>query len=284
MPRADEAIRIEGLSVHFGAHVAVSDLDLVVQRGEVFGFLGPNGAGKTSTIRAILGLVRPAAGRVRVLGEDEVARNSALRSRLAYLPGDLALFPFLTGRETLDFFAGLQGRPPRLRDEILDRLDFPRDALDRSSSGYSTGMRQMIGITVALQHDPELMILDEPTTGLDPVVRRELLALLRRLVAEGRTLLFSSHVLSEVESCADRVGLIAEGRLRLVDSVIALKARFPRIVRYRRRDGESVEFEHEGEIGPLIQRLGDEDLVDLEIRSPDLATLFDRLHAGEEIV
>ncbi|MCB9832605.1 MAG: ABC transporter ATP-binding protein [Planctomycetes bacterium] len=277
MPLADDAVRIEGLTVRYGAQVAVADLDLRVARGEVFGFLGPNGAGKTSTIRALLGLVRPTAGRILVLGQEGVATRAALRAEIGYLPGDLALQPFLTGHETLEFFSGLQGRPPATRNEILDRLGFPRPALGRPCSSYSTGMRQMIGVTVALQHDPQLLVLDEPTTGLDPLVRRGLLEILRERARLGRSILFSSHVLSEVESCADRVGLVSAGRLRLVDSVAALRARFPRRVRGQRRDGSRFDLEQTGSVTDLLDDLRAQDLIDLEIRPCDLSRIFEHL-------
>jgi beta-exotoxin I transport system ATP-binding protein len=279
------AIEIRGLTVRYGAHVAVRGLDLEVRSGEIFGFLGPNGAGKTTTIRVLLDLLRPDEGVVRVLGEEPRAAGGALRGRLGYLPGDLALFPGARGSETLDFFARLYGRATPLRDEILDRLGFPREALSRRVRTYSTGMRQMIGVAVAMQHRPELMILDEPTTGLDPLVREAFLDLLRERAAEGATIIFSSHVLAEVERSADRLGLVRDGRLHLVEEVTKLRRRLPKRVRLTRQDGEVETFLHEGVAGPLLARLAAEceDIVDLEVRPVELAELFRQVIRDEEI-
>lgn len=279
------AIEVRGLTVRYGNHLAVRDLDLEVHRGEIFGFLGPNGAGKTTTIRVLLDLLRPDAGTVRVLGENPREAGGALRGRLGYLPGDLALFPESRGDRTLDFFARLYRRPTPLRDEILERLGFPLDALSRRVRTYSTGMRQMIGVAVAMQHAPELMILDEPTTGLDPLVREAFLDLLRDRAREGATIIFSSHVLAEVERSADRLGLVRDGRLHLVESVTSLRQRLPKRVRLTRRGGEIETFLHEGEAGPLIKRLteGADDIIDLEVRPVDLAELFRQVIRDEEI-
>ncbi|MEZ6197304.1 MAG: ABC transporter ATP-binding protein [Planctomycetota bacterium] len=277
------AIEVRGLEVRYGSHVAVSGLDLEVRAGEVFGFLGPNGAGKTTTIRALLDLLRPDRGRVEVLGEPVRGAGGRLRERLGFLPGDLALFPSLRGSETLDFFARLYRRPPRRRDEVLDALGFPREALRRRIRTYSTGMRQMIGITVAMQHDPDLLVLDEPTTGLDPRARG-LLELLRVRADEGRTVLFSSHVLAEVERSADRLGLVKGGRVHLTEEVASLRERLPKRVRVRRRDGSEEQFLHEGELAPLLARLAAEGeaLADLEVRPVDLAEIFRREIRDEE--
>lgn len=273
---APDAIRIEGLTVRYGAMTAVEALDLTVPAGEVFGFVGPNGAGKSSTIRSLLDLQRPAAGRVTVLGYAVRDGGPALRARCGYLPGDLALFPFLTGTQTIDFFAGLYQQPPVDREAVLDRLGFTRAALGRKVGTYSTGMRQQIGITCAFQHQPELLILDEPTTGLDPLVREAFLGLVRDAAVAGRTVLLSSHVLDEIEDCAHRIGLIHRGVLRQVDTIAGLRERLPKTVVLRWRDGRVETRAHHGSAEELLATL-DADragLLDLEIRPADLREVF----------
>ncbi len=270
------------MTVRFGPVTAVSNLDLEVQTGEVFGFLGPNGAGKTTTIRSLLDLLRPQTGRVEVLGVEVRAGGGALRSRIGYLPGDLALFPFLTGRQTLVLFEQLNKRADVLRDHVLETLGFPRDALDRKVRTYSTGMRQMLGVTCAMQHDPELLVLDEPTTGLDPLVRTALLGLLREHAAKGRTVFLSSHVLAEVEDSADRVGLIHRGVLHLVENISTLRERLPRQVVLRHLDGRKEAFSHTGSPRELIDRLNPDMLSDLEIRPADLGAVFRFVVHGED--
>ena len=206
------------------------DLDLSVPRGEVFGFLGPNGAGKTTTIRLLLDLLRPDRGRAVVLGEEVRKGGAALRARIGLPAGrPRSLSARHRGRDPRFLLAACRGGRPVRRDEVLAALGFPAAALARAGpKTYSTGMRQMIGITIAFQHDPELLILDEPTTGLDPLVRGAFLDLLRAARARGATVFLSSHVLDEVDRVADRVGLIANAKLRLVEGVAELRRRWPR--------------------------------------------------------
>jgi len=189
---------------------------------------------------------------------------------MGFLPGDLALFPKLRGIETLQLFASLQERQPTARDGILHALGFPMPALERRVSTYSTGMRQMIGVAVAMQHDPELLVLDEPTSGLDPLVRDALLDLLRKARERGTTVFLSSHVLAEVEACADRVALIDQGRLRLEGSVEDLRQARPRQVLLTYSDGRRERLTQSGPPAELLQGLALEDLADIEIRPPSL--------------
>ncbi|MCA9321852.1 MAG: ABC transporter ATP-binding protein [Planctomycetes bacterium] len=271
-------IVIDALTVRYGDSLAVDDLSLSVAPGEIFGFLGPNGAGKSTTIRCLLDLVRPDTGAIAIWGLNPTTHGSALRARMGYLPGDLELMDFLTGRETLDLYAGLQGQRSAFRDETLARLRFSTKDLDRRIRTYSSGMRQMIGIAVALQHEPELLILDEPTTGLDPLVRAELLHLLQDRRAAGCTIVFSSHVLSEVREIADRVALIHRGRMRLVETMASLAERLPRRLRMVWSDGRSEERILHGPIHEVLHAIQPAGLVDLEIRSGDLADLFRSLN------
>jgi ABC-2 type transport system ATP-binding protein len=218
------AIEAFGLSKTYERGVrALVELDLRVERGEVFGYLGPNGAGKSTTIRLLLGLIRPTAGRASLHGLDTVTSGVASRRSTGYLPGDLRLADRLTGREQLESLARLRGAvDERLRDELCERLGV---VLDRPIRQLSKGNRQKVGIVQAFMHRPELVVLDEPTAGLDPLLQAEVRSLLRETAAEGRTVFLSSHSLDEVQHVADRVGIIRSGRLVDVDAVESLRER-----------------------------------------------------------
>jgi beta-exotoxin I transport system ATP-binding protein len=214
------AIETFGLSKTYGGRVqALSGLDLRVDEGEVFGFLGPNGAGKSTSIRLLLGLIHPTAGRAELLGRPSSVE--ALRD-VGYLPGDLRLRDRLTGREQLDSLARLRGAATPLRDALCTRFGV---VLDRPIRELSKGNRQKLGLVQAFMHRPRLLVLDEPTSGLDPLLQEEFRALLRETAADGRTVFLSSHSLDEVQHAADRVGIIRAGRLVDVDRVSSLRER-----------------------------------------------------------
>ncbi|MGW1344491.1 ATP-binding cassette domain-containing protein [Kribbella sp. NPDC002412] len=204
------AIAVTGLVKTFGPTRALDGLDLEVTTGEVHGFLGPNGSGKTTTIRILLGLLRADAGTVRLLGGDPWTEGVALRARLAYVPGDVTLWPGITGGEVIDLMGKLRGRlDRRRRDDLLERFDLdPR----KKAGTYSKGNRQKVGLIAALTSDAELLLLDEPTSGLDPLMAAEFQRCIEEVKAEGRTVLLSSHILAEVEALCDRVSLIRLGR------------------------------------------------------------------------
>jgi ABC-2 type transport system ATP-binding protein len=215
------AIRTAGLSKDYGSGRGLFDLDLEVERGEVFGFLGPNGAGKSTTMRLLLDLIRPTAGSASILGFDTRDESLEVRGRVGFLPGDFALYPKLTGAEVLDYLAELRGGVDhRLRDSLAERLDAQ---LDRPVRELSTGNRQKVGLIQAFMHEPELLILDEPIAGLDPLVQQRFHALLAEMSAQGRTVFLSSHTLSEVERVTHRVAILREGRLVVVDSLDKLR-------------------------------------------------------------
>jgi ABC-2 type transport system ATP-binding protein len=239
------AIETVGLSKTYGDSVrALVDLDLRVERGEVFGYLGPNGAGKSTTIRLLLDLIHPTSGRAAVFGVDARTDGPAARGPVGYLPGDLRLSDRLTAREELDSFARLRGdADTAYRDELCERLGVE---LDRPIRQLSRGNRQKVGLVQAFMHRPDLVMLDEPTAGLDPLLQAEVRALLRETAAEGRTVFLSSHSLDEVQHAADRVGIIRSGRLVDVDAVESLRERSLRHV--------TVTFERAvdpGELGSL---------------------------------
>ena len=229
------AIFTDGLGKRYGreATPALADLDLSVREGEVFGFLGPNGAGKSTMIRLLLGYLHPSTGTATVLGHDIRVASVEIRRRVGYLPGGVAFWDGLTGERLLDELSALSGRRPVRRADLLERLELDGATLRRPVRDYSRGMRQKLGIVQALQHDPELAILDEPSEGLDPLMQRAFYDILDDLHAAGRTIFFSSHVLSEVERVCDRVAIIRRGRLVALEDVAALIARRKRNVEVR---------------------------------------------------
>jgi ABC-2 type transport system ATP-binding protein len=217
------AIQTEGLTKYYGKSRGVLDVDLTVEAGQIFGFLGPNGAGKSTTIRLLLDLIRPTSGTARVLGMDVHRDRLAIDRRTSYIPGELALYGELTGRQLLTYFGNLQGRvDAKYRDSLIQRLEL--DPTKKIKS-LSRGNKQKVGLVSAFMIRPDLMILDEPTAGLDPFVQLEFERLCEEARDEGRTVFISSHQLPEVEHLCDRVGIIREGRLLAVESIADLKAR-----------------------------------------------------------
>ena len=205
-----DAILVSGLRKTFGTTTALDGLDLTVSTGEVHGFLGPNGSGKSTTIRILLGLLRADGGTAQVLGADPWTDVETLHRRLAYVPGDVTMWPNLTGGEVIDFLGRLRGGLDQAkRDALLERFD-----LDPTKKGraYSKGNRQKVALVAALASDVDLLLLDEPTAGLDPLMERVFRDCIDEVRADGRTVLLSSHILSEVEALCDRVSIIKDGR------------------------------------------------------------------------
>ncbi len=300
---ASPAIEIRALSKRFGRLTAVNSLNLKVQRGEIFGFLGLNGAGKTTTIRMILDLLRPDSGEALVMGWSCRRRGLEARSQVGYLPGELGLYGDLSGRQLLDLSAGLCAREIKRHylAELLQRLEFPEPDLRRRLREYSTGMKRKLGLIQAFQSDPPLLILDEPTEGLDPLMQESFYRLLFDLRGRGRTVFMSSHVLSEVERVCDRIGLIRKGRLVLlspVDAIRRLAARTVHVIFEREvvRDPTSLPPGYEvleaaprtwtvragGPLGGLIQALAGLPVQDLEVSEPRLEEILIRYFREEE--
>jgi ABC-2 type transport system ATP-binding protein len=227
------AISIRGLTKRYGSLAALNDLNLDVVQGEVLGFLGLNGAGKTTAIRLLLDLLRPTSGRAFIFGHDCWLDGLAARARVGYLPGELGIFPDLTGLEVLDFLAGLKRQPvdKQRREELVERLELPHRDLRRKLRQYSTGMKRKLGIIQAFEGDPPLLVLDEPTEGLDPLMQESFYALLKEAKQRGRTVFMSSHVLSEVERVCDRIALLRKGELVLLAGVEAIRTLTARRVR-----------------------------------------------------
>ncbi len=297
--RPASVISTRALTKRYGKVTALTDLTLDVRPGEIFGFLGPNGAGKSTTIRTLLGYLHATSGTASVLGMDIATQSVGIRELTGYLPGGIALYDSLSGTDALDYLADLQGRVPHRRAELCERLQLSDAVLRRRVRDYSRGMRQKVGVVQALQHDPELAILDEPTEGLDPLMQHAFYTLLDDLRAEGRTIFFSSHVLSEVERVCDRVAIIRGGRLMAVHSVTDLLSRRRRRVTIRwrggvpdltdvpglediRSDGNRVTATLSGEVAPFVRAIASPSLEDLTIEPASLEEAFLEYYAGGE--
>ena len=287
-----DAIRTRGLTkVYRGGTTAVRELDLAVRVGEVFGFLGPNGAGKTTTIRILLDLLRPTAGDAEVLGLDARRAGVEARRRIGYLPGDLALYPKLTAHETLTYLGALRGGVPERAVTVLsERLGLD---LDRPVGTLSHGNRQKVGLVQAFMHEPELLVLDEPTGGLDPLLQQEFHRLVEEAAAAGRTVFLSSHVLSEVERVANRVGIIRGGTLVALEEIAALKQRatrrldvelarpvdvasFAKLPNVREAQAERalLHLVVEGPVDAVVKALAEHEVVSITSHEPDLEEVF----------
>jgi ABC-2 type transport system ATP-binding protein len=286
------ALHTEGLTKHYGDVKALVDLDLDVRPGEVVGFLGPNGAGKTTTIRTVMDEIRPTAGRASILGMDCHADSVEIRRHIGYLPSDLALYPNLTGKDTLTYFANLRGGVDWTYVALLaERLGAE---LDKKVGDLSSGNRQKVGVIAAFMNRPELLIMDEPSNGLDPLVQREFQTMMREVVAEGAAVFLSSHTLSEVQRVADRVGIIRHGRLMAMESVASLRSKGLRKVELELgspaqyadfeavpglRDlavsGRRAQFSYEGTMDTLLKAVaGRYELVDILTHEADLEEIF----------
>ncbi len=292
-----DVISTAGLTKRFGPTVALDGLDLSVEAGEVHGFLGPNGAGKSTTIRILLGLLRADAGQARLFGQDPWGEAVGLHRRLAYVPGDVELWPNLTGGEAIDLFARLRGRFDRQRrDALCERFD-----LDPTKKGrtYSKGNRQKVALISALASDVELLLLDEPTAGLDPLMEAVFQDEIRALQTAGRTVLLSSHILAQVEVLADRISIIRQGRIVESGSLAELRhltrtsitaetaqpaaalAEHPGVRGFESLDGQ-VRFEVDGdELEGLVGRLAELGVRSLVAHPPTLEQLLMR-HYGDD--
>ncbi|HVM53004.1 MAG TPA: ABC transporter ATP-binding protein [Acidimicrobiales bacterium] len=292
------AIAIAGLVKTFGRTRALDGLDLTVGTGEVHGFLGPNGSGKSTTIRVLLGLLRIDAGSVRLLDGDPWRDADRLHRRLAYVPGDVTLWPNLTGGEVIDLLARLRGDlDQRRRDELLDRFELDPT---KKARAYSKGNRQKVALVAALASPAELLLLDEPTAGLDPLMEAAFQECIAEVTEEGRTVLLSSHILAEVEALCDRVTIIRAGRavqsgtlteLRQLTrtSIIAVTSspatRIAELAGVHGVvvDGDRVRFDVDTtDLDAAIRHLSELGLVSLESRPPTLEELFLR-HYGDEV-
>ena len=293
------AISIRRLTKDYGEGHGVFDLDLDIERGEIFGFLGPNGAGKSTTMRMLLDLSAPTSGSATVLDLDSHRDSLEIRRRIGFLPGDFELYPRLSGAAVLGYLADLRGGVDRRVVEGLAER-FGAD-LDRPIDELSTGNRQKLGLIQALMHEPELLILDEPIAGLDPLVQQSFHSLLVELAGQGRTVFLSSHTLSEVERVADRVAVLREGRLVVVDALENLRAialrrleiefagSAPEVeallalpgVREAKLVGSHLAIAYEGSADPVIKAIASHEVRSIRSRDGELEEVFLRYYRDQ---
>jgi ABC-2 type transport system ATP-binding protein len=290
-------IRTYGLSKRYGSQFALKDLSLEVQAGEVLGYLGPNGAGKTTTIRLLLGLIAPTSGSATIFGLDVRRAAPEIHRRLAYVPGEVSLWPSLTGAETLALLGRVHGRvDPAYRDELIARFDFDPSKRVRT---YSKGNRQKLGLIAALMTRADLMILDEPTSGLDPLMEQTFRACIAEAKRAGQTILLSSHILSEVEALADRVAILRRGELLEIGTLaemrhlaaLSVEATFagppPDLrdvpgVSAVQIEGHTLRCQVAGSVEPLLQALSAAGVQELLSARPSLEELFLAHYGGGE--
>ena len=287
-----KAITAEALTKYYGKARGIDGLDLEVETGDFFGFIGPNGAGKSTTIRTLLGLISPTSGKARVLGMDIGKNNRAILERVGYLPSDTAFYSGMRVREILKLSADLRKKDcSAAAAELCERLQLDRD---RKVEDLSFGNRKKVGIVCALQHDPELLVLDEPTGGLDPLMQHEFFTILQERNQKGATVFLSSHILSEIQRHCSRAAVIREGKIIVCDSVDKLAESSARRVTVRggiRREdlpecrnwtelGDTVSFLYSGSTNTLVRALAGMDIQELTIAEPDLEEIV--LHFYEK--
>ncbi|HET9185228.1 MAG TPA: ABC transporter ATP-binding protein [Solirubrobacterales bacterium] len=295
---SDPVIQTEALTKLYGRHRGIEDVTFAVELGEVFGFLGPNGAGKTTTIRTLLDLIHPSAGSARLFGLDSRHDSVAIRARIGNLPGDFGYGRQSSGREALRLLARLRGLDRIGRAEALASR-FHAD-LDRPLGQLSRGNRQKVGLILATFHEPELLVLDEPTGGLDPLMQEEFLTLVGEERERGCTVFISSHDLDEVQRVCDRVGMVRDGRLIAVERMAELLGKARRRVTVRLADGAkldellplpqvsrleagdgAVTFEVAGDLDPVIKALAGHHVTDIEAVHPTLEEVFLGYYQGQ---
>ena len=295
------AIKTQALTKSYGNVQALFGVDLEVKQGEVYGFLGPNGSGKTTTIRCMLDLIRPQGGTISVLGLNPQAEPEAIKARVGYLPGELHLDENMTARQVFRYFNRLRGNRSNwdFIQELSDRLKLD---LKTPIKNFSKGNKQKVGVVQALMHRPELLLLDEPTGGLDPLMQQEVLRMLAEAQENGATVFFSSHIISEVQAVADRVAIIRDGKIVEVAETALLLNRSMRRVRIRfqqptdvnalfnlpgvelltQDDGLSVLLQVEGEMDTLIKTLAQYPVSDFETQRTSLEEIFLAYYEGKE--
>ena len=297
----DFSITIDGLEKYYGSFKALHGVDLKVNRGEILGFLGPNGAGKTTTIRCMLDLIHPQGGTISVLGLNPQAEPEAIKARVGYLPGELHLDENMTAQQIFRYFNRLRGNRSNwdFIEELSDRLKLE---LKTPIKNFSHGNKQKVGVVQALMHRPELLLLDEPTGGLDPLMQQEVLRMLSETQDNGATVFFSSHIISEVQAVADRVAIIRAGKIVEVAETASLLNRSMRQVRIRfqqpteaeelyklpgveliaKDDGLGVLLQVEGAMDALIKTLAKYPVNDFETERTSLEEIFLAYYEGEE--
>ncbi len=302
--KTTSVIQITNLTKYYGKKTcAVDNLTLSVEPKEIYGFLGPNGAGKTTTIRCLLGLLHATSGNTEIMNHDSRNIPPEIRKRIGYLPGDSFLYNHFTGQEYLDFYLSLYNSSSEKQQEIIELFEGIK--LNSPIKTLSKGQLRMIGFVTALQHNPDLIILDEPTTGLDPLKQQTVYSLIRKERKKGKTFFFSSHNLSEVQQLCDKVGIIRNGKLVKTESVEnLLNVRLKRIkvvmqselvpsiqnnfskvdgIREVKSSKNTIEFQYSGDYHSLIKLLAEiKDIHDLTIENPSLEEIFLKYYSDED--
>jgi ABC-2 type transport system ATP-binding protein len=294
-PTAEAVIELRGFVKHYGEVEAVKGIDLTVRKGEVFGFLGPNGAGKTTTIRTMLDYIRRTEGEVWVLGLDSQKETKEIRRRIGYLPGEFGLFENLKVRAFLLYLLDVRGASDKM-DRMLELAEYFDLDMDKRMRELSKGNRQKVGLVQAFMHDPELVILDEPTGGLDPLIQQKFYRMIEDERNNGRTVFMSSHVLAEVEHICDRVAIIREGKLVLVERIDTLKERVGKVLSVTfnedvprealevsgisdlEGDGRTYEMTVHGDIDDVIKRVAAHSVQSMTVETYSLEELFLRMY------
>ena len=294
---SNNVVSTEGLTVYYGHQRGIENLDLTVEKGEVFGFLGPNGAGKTTTQRVLLDVIRPTKGKATIFGLDCQKEGVAIRKRIGYLPGELSLYPNMKGQQFLHMLASLQEKKVdrSYRQQLYERLNFDPS---RKMKVYSRGNKQKIGVVAAFMGQPDLLILDEPTSGLDPLIQQVVMELVQEAKDDGRSIFFSSHILPEVQAVCDRVGIIRDGQLIKTERVETLtKAQFKRIhITFRQlppadafnidgvteagREGQTIMLEVQQGLEDVMQTAVSFGIVDIETLPVTLEEIFLAFYEG----
>jgi len=285
-------IKVEAVSKYYGPVVGVTDLSFSVEEGEIFGFLGPNGAGKTTTIRLLMQLLYPSQGRIFLFGKPIDRKDNFHREKIGYLPGEFTPYRNMSSLQFLNYMAKYRSNPPQLREQLLKRFDYTEQNLHQKIKNLSHGNRQKLGIIYAMEHSPELIILDEPTLGLDPLMQEAFYEILRELHESGKTIFLSSHNLPEVEKICHRVGIIREGNIVTVETIENLKKKRPRRLiltlpvqnsskppilpgtQLIEQAGNKFTYLIDGDIRSVLQELAQISIEDILFPEPDLEDIF----------
>jgi ABC-2 type transport system ATP-binding protein len=291
-------ISVRNLTKYYGSTLGVQNINFTVNPGEIFGFLGPNGAGKTTTIRMLLDLLRPSSGEINIFGHDVYRHSLEIRKRCGYVPGNFSGYGNMTGADFLRFVASMRKADSGLQESMIDRFQLSKEDLSQKVKHLSHGTLQKLGIIQAFFHRPELLILDEPTIGLDPLMQEEFYRLLREMQNEGKTIFFSSHNLPEVEKVCHRIAIIREGELVALETLEGLKKKKLKRLQFTLSrpvpdldlpganlvDQKDLSYEYlvEGDIQTLLQRLSTLPIEDLTFPEPDLEEVFMAYYRREE--
>jgi len=289
-------IETKKLTKYYGKILGVKNLDLEIKEGEIFGFLGPNGAGKTTTIRCMMNFVKPSSGTCTILGMDSRKHSAEIKKEVGYLAGEVNLYSKLTGQEHINYIQGFRGKAPLAKD-LIKRLKFDPKI---KAKNLSKGNKQKLALILSLMHKPKVIFMDEPTSGLDPILQNEIYEVLDDMESKGTTIFFSSHIISEVERIADRVGIIKDGKLSRIETIEGLANKkmrnieirfrgkysladfkFPEIKRLEKND-EGLTLSYIGDINPLLKRLALYNIADLKISHASLEDVFLEFYNSDE--